>query len=223
MSKEESMRVEELGLAVGDAMQLQIGENVDQRYPVKFYGINPKGSVIVSAPRSGVDKMIFVREHQLVTLRFVAKNVASGFTTRVIATRGQPYPYLHLEIPKEIQTVEVRKEVRVSTDISATLINKTHNSPAIAAKMLNMSCSGGRVETNMKMALIDNLLNITMKLLIEDIEKLVTFNAIVTYVKEDEEDGMFTYGVNIEEIDDEDMVVLRGFVYQELLRSLHMI
>jgi len=217
------MRVEELGLAVGDAMQLQIGDNVDQRYPVKFYGINPRGSVIVSAPRSGVDKMIFVREGQLVTLRFVAKNVASGFTSRVLVTRGHPYPYLHLEIPKEIQTVEVRKEVRVETDLSVTVMNKTHNSPALAAKMLNMSCSGGRIESTIKMALEGNLLNITMKLIIEDIERMVTFDAIATYVKEDEEEEIFIYGVNIETIDDEDMVTLRGFVYQELLRSLHMI
>ncbi len=217
------MRIEELGLAVGDAMQLQIGDNVDQRYPVKFYGINPKGSVIVSAPRSGVDKMIFVREMQMVTLRFVAKNVASGFTTRVLCTRGQPYPYLHLEIPKNIQTVEVRKEVRVATDLSVTVMNKTHNSPALAARMLNMSCSGGRLESNIKMALEGNLLNITMKLMIEDIERLVTMDAIATYIKEDEEEGIFTYGVNIESIDDEDMVSLRGYIYQELLRSLHMI
>ncbi|WP_444998143.1 flagellar brake protein [Aliikangiella sp. IMCC44359] len=217
------MRVEELGLAVGDALQLQIGDNIDQRYPVKFFGINPKGSVIVSAPRSGPDKMIFIREGQLVTLRFVAKNVASGFTSRVMVTRGQPYPYIHLEIPKEIQTVEVRKEVRVSTDIPVTVINKTHHSPALTGRLLNMSCSGGRIETNMKIALKDNILNVTMKIMIEDIERLITMDCIATYVKEDPENDEYTYGVNIEEIDKEDMVSLRAFVYQELLRSLHMI
>ena len=126
-----SMRVEELGLAVGDALQMQIGNNIDQRYPVRYYGINPKGSVIISAPISGVDKMIFLREGQVVTLRCVAKNVASGFTTTVMATRGQPYPYIHLDIPKDIQTVEVRKEVRVACDISLTVMNKTHSSPAL--------------------------------------------------------------------------------------------
>ncbi len=218
------MRVEELGLAVGDALQLQIGENIDQRYPVKFYGINPGGSVIVSAPRSGEDKMIFVREGQLVTLRFVVKNVASGFTTRVMVTRGHPYPYLHLEIPKDIQTVEVRKEVRVATDVTVTVMNKTHSSPALAGHMMNLSCSGARIQSNMKIALENNILNLTMKLLIEDIERLVTMDCLVTYVKEAApEDEIFVYGVNIERIDDDDMVTLRGYIYQQLLRSLHMI
>lgn len=53
------MRIEEVGLAIGDAMQLQIGNNTEQRYPVKFYGINPMGSIIVSAPSSGGEKCFF--------------------------------------------------------------------------------------------------------------------------------------------------------------------
>ncbi|WP_196137510.1 flagellar brake protein [Aliikangiella sp. G2MR2-5] len=204
-------------------MQIQIGDSAEQRYPVKYYGCNPKGSVIVSAPKTGADKLMFIREGQVVTMRFVAKNVASGFTTRVLVTRGQPYPYLHLDIPKEIQTVEVRKEVRVATALSVTVINKTHSSPALGGKVTNMSCSGFRLESSMKMALQDNKLNVTMKFNIEGIEKLVTMDTVVTYVKEKPEEELYIYGVNIDDIDDDDMISLRAFVYQELLRSLHMI
>jgi len=217
------MRVEELGLTFGDTLQIQIGDKVEQRYPVRFIGINPQCSVIVSAPITGKDKIYFVREGQNVTLRFIVKNVVSGFSTRVMLTRGQPYPYLHLEIPKQVQTVEVRKEVRVETDIDTTVINKTHSSPALTAKMLNLSCSGGRIESNAKVALMDNILNITLPLLIDDIERIVTMNCLVSYVKEDEENGKFSYGVNIEEIDEDDSLFLRGFIYQELLRGMHMI
>ena len=217
------MRVEELGLTCGDMLQIQIGDNVEQRYPVKFIGINPSASVIVSAPITGKDKIYFVREGQNVTLRFVVKNVVSGFSTRVMLTRGQPYPYLHLEIPKEVQTVEVRKEVRVDTDIDATVINKTHSSPALTSKMINLSCSGGRLESNTKLALMDNLLNITLPLVIDSVEKIVTMNCLVTYLKEDEEKGIFCYGVNIEQIDEDDSIFLRGYVYQEILRGMYMI
>ena len=217
------MRVEELGLTCGDMLQIQIGDNVEQRYPVKFIGINPSASVIVSAPITGKDKIYFVREGQNVTLRFVVKNVVSGFSTRVMLTRGQPYPYLHLEIPKEVQTVEVRKEVRVDTDIDATVINKTHNSPALTSKMINLSCSGGRLESTTKLALMDNLLNITLPLVIDSVEKIVTMNCLVTYLKEDEENNLFSYGVNIEQIDEDDSVFLRGYVYQEILRGMYMI
>ena len=217
------MRVEELGLTVGDTLQIQIGDNTEQRYPVKFIGINPASSVIVSAPITGKDKIYFVREGQNVTLRFVVKNVVSGFSTQVILTRGQPYPYLHLKIPEEVQTVEVRKEVRVETDINATVINKTHESPALTGKILNLSCSGGRIESNVKVAQMDDQLNLTMPLMIHEIERLVTAECLVTYVKEDEENSKFIYGVNFEEIDDDDSLILRGYIYQELLILMHMI
>ena len=36
-------------------------------------------------------------------------------------------------------------------------------------------------------------------------------------------EDIFTYGVNIENIDDEDMVYLRAYIYQQLLHDLHMI
>lgn len=216
------MRVEELGLAVGDRMQIQIGDNVEQRYPVTFIGIKPNGSVIITAPNSGADKVLFLREGQNVTLRFMVKNVVSGFSTRVMLTRGQPYPYLHLNIPDDVQTVEVRKEVRVETDISATVINKTHESPALTTKILNMSCSGMRVVSSTKVAKLNNKVNITMPITIHDVERLVTMDCDVSYVKDDSE-SEFVYGLNIVEIDDDDELVIRGYIYQELLRGLHMI
>lgn len=217
------MKVDELGLSVGDAMKLQIGDDNNRRYPVVYYGMNPSGSIIVSAPSSGGDKMIFVREGQMVTLRFVANNVASGFTTRVMITRGQPYPYLHLEIPKDVQTVEVRKGVRIATDVSTTIMNKTHSSPALTGHMIDMSCSGGRMEASTKLALPNNILSLTMNLKIEDVSRLITMDCIVTNVKEFKDGTIFRYGLKIRTIDEEDMVTMRAFIYQEILRNIHMI
>jgi len=217
------MRVEELGLTFGDLLQIQIGDNVEHRYPAKFIGINPLSSIIVSAPMTGQDKILFVREGQNVTLRFVVKNVVSGFSTRVMLTRGQPYPYLHLEIPKEVQTVEVRKEIRVETDISMTVLNKTSNSPAMTAKMTNLSFSGGRVESQQKIAAMNDVINVTMPLTIGKVEKLITIDCLVSYLKEDNADSHPVYGVSFEQIDEDDGLILRGFIYQEILIGMHML
>jgi len=217
------MRIEELGLTFGDMLQIQIGDDVDQRYPVKFIGLNPAISLIISAPMTGKDKMYFVREGLNVTLRFVVKNVVSGFSTRVMLTRGQPYPYLHLEIPKEIQTVEVRKEIRISTKINTTIINKTHDSPALTGTVLNLSCAGALIESSAKLALMDNVLNITMPITFDGVERIISLDCHVNYVKEFEKTQKFTYGVNFQDIDDEDNLILRAFIYQELLVEHHMI
>jgi hypothetical protein len=217
------MKVDELGLVVGDGLQLQIGDETNQRFPVVFYGMNPRGSIIISAPSSGGDKMIFVREGQVVTVRSVINNVASGFTSRVISTRGQPYPHLHLEIPDDVQTTEVRKGIRVATNISVTAMNKTQKSHALAVSMIDMSCSGGRIEATSKIAIPNDKLSLTMTLKVEDIKCLVTMDCLIASVKEFKDGTLFRFGFNIKEIDDEDMVTVRAFIYQEILRNIHMI
>lgn len=217
------MKIDELGLAIGDTLQLQLGDDIENRYSVIFYGMNPTGSIIVSAPKSSSDKAIFVREGQPITLRFVSKNVASGFSTSVITSKGRPYPYIHLKIPLEIQTVEVRKGVRIDADIAATVLNKTHRSPALTGRLKSLSCSGARIETTVKTALEGDLISISATLFIEKVKCFITMDCKVTYVKEDEENDLYIYGVNIVQIDDEDLVSLSAYVYQELLRSLHMI
>jgi len=204
-------------------MELQIGDNADQRYPVRFYGYNPNGSIIVSAPKSGESKMIFVRESLLVTLRFLVNNVASGFTSRVLATRGQPYPYLHLEIPKEIQTVEVRKGAHISTNISVTAINKTQKSAAIVAHITTLSGTSIRLESKSEFADEDNLISVTTTLKFEEIERLVTMDCLVTNFKQKPNTSRFIYQLNIEQIDEEDLLMVRFYIYQELLRSLYML
>ena len=57
----------------------------------------------------------------------------------------------------------------------------------------------------------------------DNIERIVTMDCLVTYIKEDVDAGKFLYGVNIEDIDEDDSLFLRGFIYQELLRGIHMI
>lgn len=219
----QNMKIEELGLKIGDAMQLQVGDNSDQRYPVRFYGYNPNGSIIVSAPKSGEDKMFFIREAMLVTLRFMANNVASGFTTRVLGTRGQPYPYLHLEIPKDIQTVEVRKGTRANTNVNATILNKTQKSAAAIGHITTLSCTTVRLQSKNEFADEHNQISVTAMLKFEDTERLVTMDGIVTHFKELQSGEGYVYDLDIKQIDEEDKLMVRFYVYQELLRNLHMI
>jgi len=70
---------------------------------------------------------------------------------------------------------------------------------------------------------MNNVLNITLPLSIDNIERIVTMNCLVTYIREDEDSQQFLYGVNIEEIDEDDSLYLRGYIYQEILRGMYMI
>ncbi len=223
------MRFSDLGLKMGDVMQLQASADSDARYPVKLLGFLPERSVIISAPCETKGKPIFLREDQMVTLRFVVNNVASGFSSKVLSMRTSPSPYVHLEMPKQVEAIEVRNAVRVNTDISATIINETHKSNPISVTVTNMSVLGGKLECSKKIALIGDQLSLTMTLNLDEIDKVVTLECHIRNKGnyEVERNGSKSlknwYGFHFDFNDDEDRLLLKAFVYQEILRSLHLL
>ena len=227
------MRFEELGLRMGDLMQLQLTSDSEVRYPVKLIGYVPGCSIIISAPYNRHDGMVFVRELQAVTLRFVVNGVASGFSAKVLAMRTTPKPYLHVEIPEDIQTVEVRQALLVNTRIYATVINETRKSHSLKVTVTHLSILGGMLECDRKIALIKDELSLTMTLSMDGIERIATLNIIIVKKHQREagspRDGdensnkINVYSFEFKGNDEDDVLLLKAFVYQEILRSLHMI
>lgn len=252
------MRFSDLGLKMGDIMQLQISPDSDERYPVKLIGFLPDCSVIISAPLEKQKRVVFLREDQMVTLRFVVNNVASGFSAKVLVMRTSPSPYIHLAMPKQVEAVEVRSAVRVNCDIAATLTNQSRNSHPARVIVTNLSVLGGRFECRDQLALVDDELSITMTLELDDIQKVVTLDCRVNNkgklvdeggdndatdndvadkqnadsnndltqkqptVKSGSE-GTYWYGFHFVFTDEEDRLLLKAYVYQEILRSLHLL
>lgn len=219
------MRFSDLGLKMGDVMQLQTSAESDARYPVKLLGFLPDCSVMISAPYEQKRKPIYLREDQIVTLRFVVNNVASGFSARVLAMRTRPMPYIHLEMPQSVEAVEVRNAVRVSTEIFATIINETHKSNPIKVTLSNLSVLGGRFECDRKVALIGDQISLTMSLDLDDIEKVVTLDGVIRNKGryQSEYEDLNWYGFHFKFTEDEDRLLLKAYVYQEILRSLHLL
>lgn len=219
------MRFADLGLKMGDIMQLQISADSEVRHPVKLLGFLPDTSIIISVPKDAHGRVIFMKQDQLVTLRFVVNNVASGFTAKVLKMNTQPDTYLHLQMPQQVEAIEVRNAVRVATEISATIINETHQSQPISVTVSNLSVLGGKIDSERKIALIGDKLSLTMTLLLDEVEKLVTLECYVRNKgkSSDEEGGANWYGFYFEFSDDEDRLLLKAYVYQEILRSLHLL
>jgi len=223
------MRFSDLGLKMGDVMQLQISADSEARHPIKLLGFLPETSIIISAPKDAQGRAIFLKQDQLVTLRFVVNNVASGFTAKVLKMHTQPDAYIHLEMPKQVEAIEVRNAVRVNTELSATIINETHQSQPISVTISNLSVLGGRLECDRNIALIGDQLSLTTTLLLDEVEKLVTLDCRIrnkgkTEVESGGEQAVRNwYGFYFSFSDDDDRLLMKAFVYQEILRSLHLL
>ncbi|HFE32290.1 MAG TPA: flagellar brake protein, partial [Gammaproteobacteria bacterium] len=111
----------ELALDIGDILQLQfLGEDSETRYYVKVIGYLEERSLLVTAPQSN-GKLLRVRDGQPLAARMMAGTDLVGFTVSVLRSCAVPYPYLHLCYPKDLQSVTVRKSLRVVLDMSATV------------------------------------------------------------------------------------------------------
>ncbi len=219
------MRFKELGLKMGDVMQLQISADSDSRFPVKLLGFIPKCSVIISAPVNN-GKTIFLKEEQIVTLRFVVNNAASGFSAKVLSFNSTPKPYIHLEMPQNLESVEVRNAVRVNTELAATMVNETHKSHALKVIVANLSILGGRFTSDKKVALIGDKVSLTATIDLDEMEKIITIDCEIRNkgeLSDTDSKTRYWYGFNFIFADDEDRLLLKAFVYQEILRSLHLL
>ncbi len=218
------MRFDELGLKMGDVMQLQLSPESELRYPVKLLGFIPERSIIIEAPSKKNGQAILVKEEQMITLRFVVNSVASGFSARVLCSRTNPKDYLHIEMPKQVETVEVRNAVRVVTELPASVINHNNKSLEQQVQVTNLSVLGGRFESTKKLALIGDKVSLSTSIILDDMEKLVTLDAVVMSKGQiKNETPINWYGFHFDFSHIEDRLLIKAYVYQEILRSLHLL
>jgi len=113
------MSATHLALEIGDNLQMQFVDDETRHY-VKVIGYVPGKSLLVTTPRHD-GKFLMVREAQRVVVRLMSGNEIVGFTVPVLRSQVQPYPYLHLDFPKNMQAVTVRKALPVKLDMMASV------------------------------------------------------------------------------------------------------
>ena len=88
-----------------------------------------------------------------------------------------------------------------------------------------MSVLGGRFECERKVALIGDQISLTMSLSLDDIDKVVTLDGVIRNKgrAQTEQGEINWYGFHFKFTEDEDRLLLKAFVYQEILRSLHLL
>ncbi|TAJ55696.1 MAG: flagellar brake protein [Nevskiaceae bacterium] len=110
----------ELDLAIGSALQLQSAVGGPTRYQVRLIGLCPGRSLLVTAPEQEGRPVAFMQDEPLVARTFVGTN-AVGFKTSLLKYATQPYRYLHLTYPTEVQNVQVRGAPRLALRLPVRL------------------------------------------------------------------------------------------------------
>lgn len=222
----ESLKVtfEEMTPHVGDIFNIQISTGTsDERYSVKLLGYLANKTIMVEAPEFD-GHLVLCRVDQNAIVRSFSGTTAYGFSSSVVKVNNSPISYLHLAYPKFVQTVSVRESARISFRIIGTITNLKNgeSSQGFPVSIVDISTTGAAFISNKQIAEQDDLLRITFKAKIKEIEVYPVLNCIVrSAAMEENENGahQYRYGVQFQNLPTQELLILQSMVYQKMLEK----
>lgn len=207
-----------LGLQPGDSLQLQSLADGKRRYRARLVGYVPYQSVLVTAP-SPEDKVLLIREGEQFMVRGYVGDNAVAFRSRVLVAQRQPYPYMHLSYPQELEKAAMRKAPRIRVERMVNVVNETAKAAGVVAVMRDLSATGAMIES------VNPLGNPGDRLVIEtsfDFDGMPDqpqrLTAVIRNLRDPAGEAV-GQGVEFHELSAEAALSLRAYVYERLARG----
>jgi len=207
-----------LGLQPGDSLQLQSMNDPKRRYRGRLVGYVPYQSVLVTAP-APEDKVLLVREGELFAVRGYVGDHAVAFKSRVLIAQRQPYAYMHLSYPQELEKAAMRKAPRIRVERMVNVVNESAGGTHVVAVMRDLSATGALIES------VNPLGNPGDRLIIEtsfDFEGMPDqpqrITAVIRNLRDPAGEAV-GQGVEFHELSHEAALSLRAYVYERLARG----
>lgn len=223
------MAAKELALEVGDHLQIQFTGDDETRYSSRVIGYLPGQSLVVTTPK--VDGHVMpVSEGKEAIVRLMSGNTIVGFTVKVIMVSVRPYPHLHLSFPQDVQAVTVRKALRVTLNMTASVRACLTDSAEVdlaqepqAVTIQDMSTSGALLIADKRLVEEGQHIAIALRLDVADSTEDILLPAIVRNIRTERGKKVgqryFHHGVELRVADRAQSVLVHAFVYQRIARG----
>ena len=211
-------------LSIGDMLQMSpSGRESVEKYYVKFIGHLEKRSILVTAPIAE-GKTLFVKPGQNFTVRaFSGKNVYT-FSTSVLDSHSNPYPYLHLVYPASVNGIPFRKAQRIKVSLPAQIISVPHPERGqYSARLVDLSATGTMLESTQSLGAPDEQvsLHFTIRLEHKDLELALTGRIRnVQNAKNELGNACLHHGVEFEALEFNHSLMLKNYIYQHILEGI---
>lgn len=209
------MKFDDLSLVPGNKLQLQFRKTPDNRDNSYLVGYRSGRSILITTPElpNGSPRSTKVGDELNVRLFSSKTNSAAAFSTQVSHVSVVPFPHLHLSYPAKVDTDEVRKAARVSTNLKT--IVEVDGEP-VAASIVDLSTSGCRVESDQALGNPGDHVNLLTYIQVADTSRRFPLPADI--MNQQEENGIFKYGIAFKGMSEEIALILHAYVYYQLYR-----
>lgn len=223
-SADDGLRFSDLQLKVGERMQLQPPKQAaDDRCIVRLIGYAEGLSVLVTPPFQNGQRLQLFEGEELVVRAFTGRD-AFGFSTMVEKSVKHPFEYLHLAYPNEVQAVQVRKSMRVPTNIiaSVTAYNREGMEP-VPAIIADVSSTGALIDAGEAIGEVGELLRVVFRVRLHGVDSDLTVDAFVRnrYAEYIQTGGVVAvhHGMEFSMLAATDSMILESLIYQQLVEN----
>jgi len=215
----------DLRLKIGDILQLQpVPSERSTRYAVRLIGFLPGKSLVVTTPESKGGVML-VREGQRYAARMLLGGCVFGFVASVLRSCAQPYPYMHLSYPTEVESIVVRNARRVDINVPVkahNCKNASDNTSWLKARLTDLSSTGARLISSKSLGNVGDRLGVAMHLKVQGAEEGLNLIAVVrneaVIEPESREDiPEYRYGLEFQSVNRFQQLIIHGFVLEYLV------
>ncbi len=220
------MKFEDLRLIHGYPVQLQSMVMVEQsqRFSCRFVGCLPGHSILVTQPRVENGKRL--RSGQKLIVRMMVANGIYSFATSIESVVNIPFPILHLAYPDHANFKQIRSATRVDVRLPIRVRNLTSLEEREGEGIIaDISTTGARIEIRSDVVGVGDQIAINATVTIGSLKRELAIQSIVRSriersTREYLENLPAVYGVEFKEADDDNQLILYGYVYSEIAKSL---
>lgn len=211
----------DMHLAVGDRLQIECpsGTGVGRAF-ARVVGYLANRSLLVTAPVAGKHRIDLV-DNDMVVVRVFSRQNAFAFRASVLRACRLPFHYVHLSFPQAIQGSVIRKATRVRTEFPATATVVGGDGRSAPGVVLNISATGLLLRTRAALGERHGQLRLKFELPLHEVDTPLEVDADIRNVREDvDEEGIeYHYGLDFRELDANDRMLVKSFVYQTIIEQ----
>jgi c-di-GMP-binding flagellar brake protein YcgR len=220
-----ALRFTDLQLKVGDRMQLQPPKQATyERCMVRLIGFVEGVSVLVTPPYQHGQRLQLFEGEELVVRAFTGRN-AFGFGAGITKVIKHPFEYWHLAYPESVQAVQVRKAVRVKTEIIASVQTEDPIEEPIAAVISDISGSGALLDAGGAIGEVGSMVRVSFRVRLHEVDTDLTLAAVIRnrYAEYLQDGGVEAvhHGVEFCGLVAAESMTLESLIYQQLVDNPH--
>ncbi len=207
-----------LKLLPGVPLQLQFHHTPDVRERSQLVGYVKNKAILVTTPLlNGSSRPVKIGEKLNVRLFSSEANSAVAFSSQTIHVTVSPFPQIYLAYPAEIATGEIRKAVRVPTELISTV---KASGESLTVTIVDLSTSGCRIESAKPLGSAGDRFVLVTKINAAGFRRIVQLPCeIKVVIGEDLSINTCSYGLSFESLSEEVSLILHAYVYYQLRQA----